>query len=104
VLPVRSGEQHFRASRDTCALDQNNNLYCGGDNEQGQLGIGTRDAQQSLVLVDGTGFAEVAAGEAHTCGARGGRVWCWGSNSYGQLGNGAFTMASSRSTSTRVAA
>ena len=31
-------------------------------------------------------------GEEHTCGIRGdGTAWCWGSNGYGELGDGTTT-------------
>jgi alpha-tubulin suppressor-like RCC1 family protein len=36
-----------------------------------------------------TGIAQVSTGYVHTCALRtDGSVYCWGSNSYGQLGAG----------------
>src|SRR5690348_99328 len=35
-----------------------------------------------------TGWTSVSTGNDHTCGIRGGRVYCWGANSEGQLGDG----------------
>ncbi len=35
-----------------------------------------------------TGWTSVTSGDRHTCGIRGGRVYCWGSNAQGQLGDG----------------
>jgi alpha-tubulin suppressor-like RCC1 family protein len=35
-------------------------------------------------------FAELSSGFEHTCGREaGGTVWCWGSNTHGQSGDGA---------------
>ena len=34
-----------------------------------------------------TGWTSVSAGEKHTCGIRGGRIYCWGDNDFGQLGD-----------------
>jgi alpha-tubulin suppressor-like RCC1 family protein len=49
----------------------------------------------------GAPFTQVDAGEYHTCGlASTGRVYCWGRNDSGQLGDNTFT---SRNTPTRVA-
>ncbi len=40
----------------------------------------------------GLEFTSVSAGEGHTCGVtKTGAAYCWGSNYYGQLGNGATT-------------
>ncbi|HUH04689.1 MAG TPA: hypothetical protein VML75_21985 [Kofleriaceae bacterium] len=44
---------------------------------------------------------QVAASRWHSCARfRSGRVWCWGSNTYGQLGDGSLTV---RDTAVRVA-
>jgi alpha-tubulin suppressor-like RCC1 family protein len=39
--------------------------------------------------VQAPAFSSVVAGQAHSCGLTGeGDVYCWGSNSRGQIGNG----------------
>ncbi len=35
-----------------------------------------------------SGWTSVSSGESHTCGIRGGRVYCWGNDTLGQLGDG----------------
>lgn len=34
------------------------------------------------------GWTSVTSGDAHTCGIRAGRIYCWGDDTYGQLGDG----------------
>lgn len=67
-------------------------VWCQGENAQGQLGDGSRESTDWLVNVNGL-VAEpaerIAAGSHHTCALlTTGRVACWGSNAYGQLGDG----------------
>jgi len=38
--------------------------------------------------VAATGWTSVSSGGSHTCGIRGGRIYCWGDDTYGQLGDG----------------
>ena len=82
----------------TCALDQAGAAYCWGRNSEGQLGDGTTTSSTTAVAVDmhalpaGTTFADIRLGYRHTCAqTANGRVYCWGSNSYGQLGDGTTT-------------
>lgn len=95
VPSVVAGSAHTcavvgNAGRD--ALD----IYCWGSNESGQLGIETPDApprSPSPVVSytpTTTWLAQLAGGGSTTCAVIGGsfhRV-CWGSNNFGQLGDG----------------
>jgi alpha-tubulin suppressor-like RCC1 family protein len=88
---VALGSQH------ACALMPGGEIHCWGDNYYGQLGNGqTNDdpplGSVAVELSPGAPLAGVEGlglGSAHTCAlASGGGVECWGSNDYGQLGNG----------------
>jgi hypothetical protein len=75
----------------TCGIMSDQSLWCWGDNTYGQLGIGSEVAASTPVAVGAPGqtWASVAAGLLNTCAlATDGSLWCWGSNSDGQLGLG----------------
>ncbi len=92
VSAFASGEQH------TCALRTNGTVWCWGGATFGQLGDGTTGdvdgIRTSPVQVRRgsttlTGVTRVTSGSLHSCAVRtGGTVWCWGTASDGQLGNG----------------
>jgi alpha-tubulin suppressor-like RCC1 family protein len=76
-------------ARHTCALRQNGEVVCWGDNTYGQLG--TSAVTESLVPIPVAGVAavELSAGAFFTCARLStGLVACWGRNEYGQLGRG----------------
>ena len=75
----------------TCAVKTNGRLYCWGYNGDGQLGDGTTTNRTVPTQVSGaaTDWLSVAAGGRHTCALKtNGRLYCWGWNFYGQLGDG----------------
>ena len=75
----------------TCALFDNGSMKCWGNNGYGQLGDGTEIDRiipgESETLA--TGVVAIASGGSHSCAMMSyGWVKCWGSNWYGQLGDG----------------
>src|SRR3569832_2245523 len=82
----------------SCALLDNGQLKCWGDNSAGQLGLGDTvnrgdqsdqmgDALPSVDLGTGRRAQHIALGFAHTCALLdNGQVKCWGDNDSGQLG------------------
>lgn len=76
-----------------CAVADDANLYCWGSDSNGQSGDGDGPANPSPVAVPvpagETGWARVAAGSLQVCGVTvAGNLYCWGGNSYGQVGDG----------------
>lgn len=89
-VSVSSGAFH------TCALAAGGDAYCWGDNFFGQLGTGGAELSatpQRVAAPAGLRFAAVATGDGatHTCAVDAGRtaIYCWGDDTYGQLGDGA---------------
>jgi len=80
-----------------CLLDDAGKAYCWGKNGAGELGNGTNDNSSTPVPVQmdhlpGVTFTRIAAGFYHTCAeASNGKLYCWGDNQYGQLGDGTAT-------------
>jgi alpha-tubulin suppressor-like RCC1 family protein len=75
----------------TCGVATDDQAYCWGVNELGQLGAATPGRISTTpVRVAGTRrYRHVAAGGKSACGVTMGRVAiCWGANNRGQLGNG----------------
>lgn len=71
----------------TCAIRAEGELYCWGENSQGELGNGTTN-QTSVPTREATAatWQSVAAGPLYTCGLQpGGDLYCWGRESL--LGN-----------------
>lgn len=75
----------------TCGVTSEGALYCWGNNKDGQLGDDTLNSTSQPVGVATLSYdvVEVAAGSSHTCARlKSGELYCWGSNTFGQLGIG----------------
>lgn len=87
VTALSVGGQH------TCAVAEGK-VYCWGDNQNARLGIGVTGgsytvptAVVSTGALSGKTVTDIAAGGFHTCVIADGDAYCWGSNTYGEIGN-----------------
>jgi alpha-tubulin suppressor-like RCC1 family protein len=103
-VAVAGGAAYARLSagrRHACAVTTGGGLRCWGDNAAGQLGIGVAGGSRTSPVTvaapgDGSAWARVAAGDNQTCAvSTAGRVYCWGANAAGQLGDGTTTARTS---------
>jgi hypothetical protein len=101
---VTGGDVH------SCGLTSDQQAYCWGYAETGQLGTGSTSGPESCIGAQGpfpcstrpaavTGghqFRQISAGNLYTCAVSTDfRAYCWGSNSFGTLGDGSTTDRSS---------
>ena len=75
----------------TCAITDVGGLYCWGNNDSGtvSLGVGSGDPVVSTpAAVTGmdSGVTDVNLGAGSICAVKGGAVYCWGTNAFGELG------------------
>lgn len=87
VVAIAAGGAH------TCALLQRGDVACWGWNEAGQIGNGSggfsRDVDTPRPVVGRLGAVSLAVSSQHVCMVDDvGTVWCWGDNTFGQLGIG----------------
>ena len=72
----------------TCAVRQDNTLWCWGRNEDGQLSGGTSQSRNHPIKT-ADDVLQVSAGGYHTCMVKKDKsLWCWGRNDNGQVGDG----------------
>ena len=90
IKTIAAGDYH------SVAIKTDGTVLAWGDNAKGQLGDGSNDRRYVPVQVvssDGSGVLQsiqrVGAGAYHTLALQAdGKVWAWGNNDCGQLGNG----------------
>ena len=97
TVRAAAGAQH------TCALLDDGTVWCWGHNNRYQIDTTDTVVRQPVVVPGVTGidtsspYTRIAidAGNLHTCAIRNDRtVVCWGSNAFGQLGDGNVAMRS----------
>jgi prepilin-type N-terminal cleavage/methylation domain-containing protein len=86
---------------DLCLIGSDEWLYCLGSNNHGSVGNGSSTAVNSLVPIsrgaipEGVTIKKVSSGGYHNCVLGSDKkVYCWGHNTYGSLGNGNTTASS----------
>lgn len=94
VLLGKIVDDVFSAQFHSCALAAGK-VYCWGQNDDGQLGDGTTTDSNVPVLVGGalTGQTVTAIGGSGntSCAIANSKIYCWGLNSDGQVGNNSTT-------------
>ena len=81
----------------SCGIREGGSLWCWGSNFRGKLGVGDTAIKLAPTRVGTslgflTGWSDVTVGIGVTCGIReDSTLWCWGSNSFGMLGDGTTT-------------
>jgi alpha-tubulin suppressor-like RCC1 family protein len=95
-VPVVGGHQFRQVSAGldyACGITYpDNQAYCWGRNDYGQLGVGDQIQRLTPTAVrGGRRFRQISAGEwfaGHTCAiTTTNEAYCWGSNQYGQVGD-----------------
>jgi alpha-tubulin suppressor-like RCC1 family protein len=88
-----------------CGITAQHVAYCWGRNAEGELGNpavtapcpdgGVACSQKPVRVTGNLAFASISAGNNFTCGiTTSGVAYCWGTNAFGQLGNGSQSSSS----------
>ena len=98
VLAGKTIKQISTGAYHTCVVASDDNAYCWGENMKGQLGNNSTANSSVPVKVDTSGvlagktIKQMSVGTYNTCViASDDKVYCWGSNAYGQVGNNSLT-------------
>ncbi len=92
VVQIEAGSFH------TLALKSDGTVWAWGHNSNGQIGDGTTTdrptpLQVGVGVVGFSNIIAISAGDDHSTALKSdGTVWIWGSNEYGQIGNGTVSM------------
>ena len=84
-VDVGAGADH------ACGLLEDGSAWCWGVNNDGNLGSSAfmDELSPSPIEVDGGPYREIHVGGDHACAfGVDGRLWCWGDNAHGTIGNG----------------
>jgi uncharacterized protein (TIGR03437 family) len=75
------------------ALKSDGTVWAWGDNEYGELGIGSSaDSNVPMTVTGLTDVVSIADAYSHAFALKSdGTVWAWGNNLYGELGNGSYS-------------
>ena len=94
VLAGKTIKQISAGSFHTCAIASDNKAYCWGSGTSGQLGNNLYTNSSIPVAINSTGvlagktIKQISNGSSHTCAiASDDKAYCWGSGSFGALGN-----------------
>jgi alpha-tubulin suppressor-like RCC1 family protein len=92
-IPTLSGVVQIATTLGSaCALSNRGTVECWGQEFNGELGTGAPFGPPALSPTEAVGVTtatKIVAGESHYCAQmKDGRVWCWGANAAGQLGDG----------------
>ncbi len=85
-------------SRHACSLSMNTTTVCWGDGSSGQIGNNGTNPSTAPQRINTFGdlrysgvnryVTDISAGGQHTCAVADSTIYCWGNNTYGQLGTG----------------
>jgi alpha-tubulin suppressor-like RCC1 family protein len=77
----------------SCGVNPAGAIACAGYNGSGAIGDLTHAPRKVMTPMASalSGWVRIASGNLHTCASNATATYCWGGNTYGQLGNGTRT-------------